>query len=81
MVLPAYKTEPRGLRLKDAANHVGVSVNHFLGMVKAGLMPQPRMMGPRRQCWDRLEIESFFARLPHKDGSGYDQDQGNYPEP
>ena len=75
------KTEPRGLQSEDAAYHIGVCETHFLKMVRDGRMPQPRMMGPRRQCWDRLELDAFFAKLPHKDGTGYDQDQGDYPEP
>ena len=60
------KIEPRGLQLEEAADYVGVGVTHFLKMVDDGRMPPPRMMGWRRQNWDRVELDAFFDRLPHR---------------
>jgi predicted DNA-binding transcriptional regulator AlpA len=59
---------PRALTRVQAAAYISVSPCKFDEMVETGEMPRPRKMGSRK-AWDRLELDSYFARLPHDDGS------------
>ncbi len=52
---------PRGLKLALAAEYRGVCPNTFLGMVKAGTMPEPEIHG-RRKIWDRFGIDKAWDR-------------------
>lgn len=58
---------PRGLSRDQAAAYIGVSPCKLDSMVDAGTMPKPRRLGTR-VAWDRVELDSYFARLPHEVG-------------
>ncbi len=61
---------PRALTREQAAAYISVSPCKFDGMVAAGLMPRARKLGSGpRKAWDRVELDSYFARLPHDDGT------------
>jgi hypothetical protein len=62
-ILPA-SLPPRGLSREQAAAYVGVSPNLFDEMVDDGRMPPARIIN-RRRIWDRIELDSAFAALPH----------------
>lgn len=59
---------PRALTRVQAAAYISVSPCKFDDMVETGLMPRPRKIGSRK-AWDRVELDSYFARLPHDDGT------------
>jgi predicted DNA-binding transcriptional regulator AlpA len=53
---------PRGLRRKDVANYLSISMTAFDGWVKRGLMPAPKEIGGI-VVWDRHEIDDAFDAL------------------
>ncbi|MDX2307102.1 MAG: hypothetical protein NW216_02570 [Hyphomicrobium sp.] len=55
---------PRGLAREEAAAYLGLGATLFDQMVRDGRMPRPRVANARR-VWDRLELDSAFAALPH----------------
>jgi predicted DNA-binding transcriptional regulator AlpA len=57
---------PRALSRDQAAAYIGVSPCKLDSMIDAGTMPKPRRLGTR-VAWDRVELDSYFARLPHDD--------------
>ncbi len=56
---------PIGLRRDQAAIHVGISPSHFDDLVKAGDMPQPRLLDGA-VVWDREELEAAFRSRPRR---------------
>jgi excisionase family DNA binding protein len=75
---PRPSFAPRGLRARDAAHYVGVSLNTFLRWVQDGRMPQPRRSGG---CviYDRLELDAAFDDLP-QDGPSSGQGLNTWDE-
>jgi hypothetical protein len=57
---------PVGVNRVQAAEFVGVSVNFFDAMVKAGTMPQPHRAGTRA-IYDVAELVDAFRALPKAD--------------
>lgn len=55
-----------GLGRMEAAAAIGVSATFFDGMVEAGQMPPPRLIGDRR-VWDVDDLRAAFKSLP-RDG-------------
>lgn len=53
----------RGLSREEAAMYVGISAGKFDEMLKAGTMPEPRLIGARR-IWDVRELDISFDALP-----------------
>jgi hypothetical protein len=62
---------PRGFRRAGAAAYVGVSPGTFDGMVRAGTMPQPKIIGTCR-VWDIRALDRAFDELPGGDDHGDD---------
>ena len=68
------KTGPkRGLNKAEAANYIGVSVNKFSAMMRAGTMPKPRLLvddmrhGENvKKIWDIHELDEYFDQLPEE---------------
>jgi predicted DNA-binding transcriptional regulator AlpA len=60
---------PRALTRAQAAAYVSLSIGAFNTLVERGQMPRPRRIGATRLAWDRLELDSYFSRLPHDDGT------------
>lgn len=56
-------TTPRGLSKNNAAAYVGCGPTKFEEMVKAGIMPKPRLIGVKR-VWDTIELNERFEDLP-----------------
>lgn len=72
---------PRALTREQAAAYVSLSVGAFNTLVARGLMPRPRRIGETRLAWDRQELDSYFSRLPHDDGTVPEPtDVGNDPD-
>jgi excisionase family DNA binding protein len=55
---------PRLLSREQAAAYVGVSPNTFDEMVKAGKMPQPKIIWGKRKGWDVRELDRAVDNLP-----------------
>ncbi len=62
---------PRGLSREQASAYVGLSATAFDGLVEAGVMPAPKLVGHRR-VWDRHALDTAFTRLPNADGTPSD---------
>jgi len=60
---------PRGLSREQAAAYVGVSATTFDTMIRAGLMPRPKMAGGRK-LWDLHALDRAFTALPDEHGTG-----------
>jgi hypothetical protein len=55
----------RGLRRPEAATYIGVTVEAFDHLVRAGLMPQPKSIpGVDAPVWDLDALDLFFSALP-----------------
>jgi hypothetical protein len=58
------QTQPRrGLRRPEAATYIGVTVEMFDGLVRAGLMPPPKEIAGVA-IWDIDAVDLFFTALP-----------------
>lgn len=57
----------RGLSRLEAAVYVGFGLNRFTDMVRAGLMPPPRVH-EGVQVWDKRELDIYFDALPRPGG-------------
>lgn len=53
----------RGLRRIEAAVYIGVTVEAFDGLVRAGIMPQPKIIAGT-DVWDIDALDLFFTALP-----------------
>jgi predicted DNA-binding transcriptional regulator AlpA len=47
-----------------AAHYVNVSPNTFDELVKAGKMPQPKLLTDRRKAWDVRALDRAIDNLP-----------------
>jgi len=52
--------KPRGLKLKEAATYVGLSVNGYRNAVKKGILPGPI---PGTSIYDLHKIDEAFDQL------------------
>jgi len=57
-------TAPTGLRRADAALHCGVSPGYFDDLVRLGILPPPRRLGPSVKLWMRHELDTALFSLP-----------------
>ena len=55
----------RGLNQSEAALYVGIGASKFAQMVKARLMPHPRIAGGSK-LWDVDELDAAFRDLPRE---------------
>jgi predicted DNA-binding transcriptional regulator AlpA len=55
---------PRLISREAAAAYVNVSPNTFDEMVKAGTMPQPKLLTNRRKAWDVRALDRAVDNLP-----------------
>jgi predicted DNA-binding transcriptional regulator AlpA len=55
---------PRLINRDAAAAYVNVSPNTFDEMVKAGKMPQPKLLTGRRKAWDVRALDIYIDNLP-----------------
>lgn len=53
----------RGLSREEAATYVGISTTKFDELLKAGSMPEPRLIGARK-IWDVRQLDIAFDELP-----------------
>lgn len=71
---------PKGLPRVEAATYIGCSPRMFDGMVKAGEMPCPRLIGTKK-VWDTVELNEAFEELPRAMGENDNRnewDEGTY---
>jgi hypothetical protein len=55
-------TPPRGMKTRDAAKHLGVSVNTLQKMIKLGLVPPPvKFPGLDRNFHDRFALDAVIS--------------------
>jgi hypothetical protein len=61
--MPTFQTlPPRGMKTRDAAKYVGVSVNTFRKLIKLGLMPVPiKFPGIDRNIHDRIALDAAMS--------------------
>lgn len=59
----------RGLSRLESAVYVGLSIDRFDELVKAGRMPPPRVVDGQK-VWDVLELDPYFEALPRQSGTG-----------
>jgi predicted DNA-binding transcriptional regulator AlpA len=55
---------PRLINREAAADYVNLSPNTFDEMVKAGKMPQPKLLTERRKAWDVRALDRAVDNLP-----------------
>jgi len=55
---------PRLINREAAAEYVNLSPNTFDEMVKAGTMPQPKVLTGRRKAWDVRALDRAVDNLP-----------------
>lgn len=53
-------TAPRGLRARDAAKYVGVSVSLLHREARAGRAPASFTLTPGRVVWDRADLDLYL---------------------
>lgn len=58
-----YGYPPRGMPRDEAARYMGVEVVKFDDLVRAGVMPQAKLVGSLL-VWDRLQLDGAFTALP-----------------
>lgn len=66
MTQPLASVRPiprRGLSREEAAMYVGISAGKFDELLKAGAMPEPRLIGARK-IWDVRALDIAFDELP-----------------
>lgn len=55
-------TPARGLKTRDAAKYVGVSVNTFRKLITLGQLPAPiKFQGLNRNIHDRVELDAAMS--------------------
>jgi predicted DNA-binding transcriptional regulator AlpA len=59
---------PRLIEREAAARYVNVSPSMFDGLVEAGTMPKPKIIGQRRKAWDVKQLDIAIDRLPNAGG-------------
>lgn len=55
--------KPAFLRAPDAAARLGMSHSTFRIQVKAGRLPQPVRISPKRPVWKVRELDAFIESL------------------
>lgn len=58
------RIEPRLLRRQQAARYLDMSGSAFDGLVKQGVLPQPKRLHSFR-VWDRDDLDSLADALPY----------------
>jgi hypothetical protein len=61
--MPKYQeTPPRGMKTRDAAIYLGVSINTLKRMIKLGIVPPPvKFPGLDRNFHDRLALDAVIS--------------------
>jgi len=60
-------TQPIALAKEKAAEYVALSVSTFERMVRAGDIPKPVLVGPRRVAWRTSDLTDWFNARPLSD--------------
>jgi hypothetical protein len=70
---------PRWLNREEAADNCGMSPVHFDAQVRAGILPQPRVLN-RSLYYDRHELDEAMLKLPRRGPKGTTDDDCPEPE-
>lgn len=65
---------PRGLRVDEAANYVGISVGHFKKLVREGVLPQSMSHFGGARRWDRSALDRALDNLSGNKGAAQGTD-------